>query len=607
MSRRGRVSGLAAVVVLALVSLGLTAPAHAATAPWAPKTPRLSTPWTSQVGPHNALPEYPRPQLTRREWRNLNGVWQFAAGTQGEAPPFGRDLGRSILVPYPEESALSGIGEHHDYAWYRRTFTVPGAWHGRHVQLNFGAVDYRATVYVNGHQVGAHAGGYTGFSYDITPDLRAGANELVVGVEDPTDAGGQAIGKQRNHPSGIWYTANSGIWQTVWLEPTAAGHVTRLDTDTTPDEHSLDVTAQTAGAGPGSSVGVEVLTREGKVAGTARGAPGAAVRVPVPNPHLWWPSDPYLYRLRVTLYDGSGHAVDTVGGYAGMRTITTGKVNGVLRPLLNGKFVFQLGPLDQGYWPDGIYTAPTDTALRYDIDQTKRLGFNTIRKHMKVEPARWYYWADRLGVLVWQDMPASNPDHARTAEEKAQFERELHDMIDQHRADPSIVQWTPFNEGWGQYDQARIADDVKAADPSRLVDNMSGINCCGAVDGGNGDVADFHIYVGPGSPTPTDTRVAYLGEYGGLGLKLPDHQWDPAQGQAYEMEPDAATLTRRYVELAGKVKDLIADPGLSAAIYTQTTDVENEVNGLMTYDRKVVKPDPAQVRTANQAILDAAR
>jgi hypothetical protein len=592
--------------LLPLVVFGLVLSANpavaapAAIAAWQPLTPPLSTPWTAQVGPDNALPEYPRPQLVRPDWQNLNGVWEFAPAAAGAAPPFGQTLARSILVPFPIESALSGIGAHSDRMWYRRTFTVPVAWSGRRVQLNFGAVDWMAEVWVNGTRVGAHTGGYGKFSFDITARLRTGANELIVGVHAPVDAGGQPVGKQRRTPGGIFYTAASGIWQTVWLEPTANAFVTRLDV--TPDVSGgrVRVIVRAAGA---AGVTATVTVRTGaSVLSRGSGPVDAEISLPVPNARLWSPDDPFLYDLDVTLTGG-----DAVTSYFGMRSVGKAMVNGGLRPVLNGQFVFQVGTLDQGYWPDGIYTAPTDAALRFDLQAHKDLGFNTVRKHIKVEPDRWFYWADRLGLLVWQDMPSMPTGRNPDAAARANFEVELREMVDQHRSVTSIVQWVPFNEGWGEYDPARIADLVKGWDPSRLVTNNSGSNCCG-FDGGNGDTVDDHIYVGPGSPQrPSASRVAQLGEYGGLGLRVAGHEWSPGNGFGYEMVPSGQALTDRYVSLIAGVQRLVTRSGLSAAIYTQVTDVENEVNGLYTYDRAVLKFGAAAVRAANRALITGTR
>ncbi|MEV0347556.1 PA14 domain-containing protein [Nonomuraea sp. NPDC050680] len=543
----------------------------------------LSTRWSKDVDPKNPLPEYPRPQLVRDRWRSLNGVWQFAAAKQGEAAPTGRDLAERIVVPYPVESRLSGIGRHEERMWYRRTFEVPRSWSGERLLLHLDAVDWDATIYVNGKQVGTHKGGYDRITVDVTDALkRGGRQELVVGVADPTDSGAQPIGKQRLDPSGIWYTAVSGIWQTVWMEPVAKDHIERVDTVPDVAGQALRVTVQ------GAAGTATVVAKDGhRVVGTVTGPVGTELRLPVPNPKLWSPDKPFLYDLKVRTKK------DEISSYFGMRSIEL-KNN---RMLLNGLPVFQLGPLDQGFWPDGIYTAPTDEALKYDLTQTKKLGFNTVRKHTKVESDRWYYHADKLGLLVWQDMPAM----FRTSD-KPQFEAELREMVDQHRSVPSIVMWVPFNEGWGQYDQARIADLVKSWDPSRLVDNMSGINCCGAQDGGNGDVKDYHIYPGPGVPgKPTGPRAVVIGEYGGLGLPLIGHTWSGG-GWGYAVEPDPAALTTRYVGMIQELQKLHACDQLSAAIYTQTTDVETELNGLMTYDRAVTKPDVQRVSAANRAL-----
>ncbi|MFE4368366.1 AbfB domain-containing protein [Streptomyces sp. NPDC056835] len=601
-------TGMLTLVATALVG-GATTPAQAA--PWTPKPAPMTTPWTDQVPLDNPLPEYPRPQLTRPDWTNLNGIWDFAVT--------GRDAGQpstfadQIRVPFVAESALSGIQRRiteNDKLWYKRAFTVPANWTGRRVQLNFGASDWQTTVWVNGTQVGAHKGGYDAFSYDITPQLNGGTNTVVVSVHDPTQTGGQAVGKQRindvkPHPGGgIFYTAASGIWQTVWLEPVATAHITRLDMTPNLGDSTLRVTARAAAAN-GRSVRVTVSSG-GNVVGTATGAAGAEISVSLANPRLWSPEDPFLYDVRAELLDGAA-AVDSVGSYAGMRSIATAKVGNILRPVLNGKFVFQTGTLDQGYWPDGIYTAPTDAALRSDLQAHKDLGFNMVRKHIKVESQRWFYWADRLGLLVWQDMPAMDTGKSPDTAARAQWEAEYRAIIDQHRSSPSLVMWVNQNEGWGQYDQARIADEVTAYDPSRLVNNMSGVNCCGSVDGANGDVVDNHIYVGPGNTAPSATRAAVLGEFGGLGYKVPGHEWYPGGGFSYEDQPSLAALNDRFVGLLDSIRVGQLPAGLSASVYTEITDVENEVNGLLTYDRQVMKADAARVKAANQALIQASR
>lgn len=591
-----RVPGVLAGILIAATTISPTA--HAAT--WEPKVPPLTTPWTSQVSPTNALPEYPRPQLVRTEWQNLNGVWEFAGAPNLDNPPFGRPLAEGVLVPYPIESALSGIKRHEDNMFYRRTFTVPSTWDGRNVKLNFGAVTWETRVWVNGRQVGTHTGGFDAFSFDITSALRAGANEIVVGVHSPIDGSRYPIGKQRRDPSGIFYTAASGIWQTVWLEPVRSAHITRLDT--TPDVAAgvLDLVVQGTA---GQSVTAEVRTGN-QVIGSRTGTIGSHLRIPVPNARLWSPDDPFLYDLRVTLPGG-----DVVTGYFGMRSLGKAMVGGVMRPLLNGKFVFQIGTLDQGYWPDGVYTAPTDEALRWDLERQKALGFNMVRKHIKVEPARWFYHADRLGLMVWQDMPSLDAvDEVPNGH--AHYESELRRMLDQLKGITSIVQWVPFNEGWGEYDAGRIVNVVRSIDNTRLVNHNSGANCCVSdPDPGNGDVIDDHAYqITTANRPPDGSRVAMLGEFGGLGRRVVGHEYEPGKGFAYgALYPDELSLTNRYVEIVKQVGRLVHTRGLSASVYTEPYDVENEVNGFYTYDRRVLKMNEARVREINQKVLAIAR
>ncbi|MEV6600248.1 AbfB domain-containing protein [Actinoplanes sp. NPDC051346] len=593
---------LAMIAAVLTASSGTLLVTPAPASAFAPKPPPLSTPWTDQVSTTNPLPEYPRPQLTRPDWQSLNGTWQFAGATNLDNPPVNTPLGEEVLVPYPIESALSGIMRRQDYSYYRRTFTVPAGWAGRNVQLNFGAVDWQSKVWVNGTLLGTHEGGYDKFSYDITGALRTGANEVIVGVWDPTDSQDIPVGKQRLHRGGIWYTPYSGIWQTVWLEPTNAARITRLDTTPNVPAGGLDLVVQAANAS-GRTVTAQVLTG-GTVVGTATGTVGSSFRIPVPNARLWTPDNPFLYDLKVTLGGGG----DAVGGYFGMRTLGKSMLGGVLRPTLNGRFVYQLGTLDQGYRPDGISTAPTDAALRFDLEQQKALGFTMVRKHIKVESDRWFYWADRLGLMVWQDMPALASGREPSALGRQRFERELKEMIDEHKGITSIVQWVPFNEGWGEYDAGRIADQVKRWDPTRLVNHNSGSNCCDSdPDPGNGDVIDDHLYVGPGlTRAPTATRIAVNGEYGGLGLRAPGHEW-PSDGKfAYEWLPDSTALTNRYIQITSKLIDLINGNGLSGSVYTEPTDVEEELNGFFTYDRRIRKMDFTRVREVNLRVLGAA-
>ncbi|WP_433222601.1 AbfB domain-containing protein [Dactylosporangium sp. CS-047395] len=613
---------VASAAVAVLLAAGIVV-AQQVSAAVSPKAPPLTTPWTSQVSTTNPLPEYPRPQMTRPDWQNLNGEWEFlnpatdGAGNvnRNAAPPIGQTLPERILVPYPVESALSGImrNDNRDLMFYRRTFTVPPAWAGRRVQLHFGAVDYEATVWVNGQQVTTHKGGYDRFEVDITPQLNGGTNELVVRVYDPSDGRGekQPIGKQVNSPSGIFYTPSSGIWQTVWLEPTATSSIYSVDIYPNIANNTARVRVFTRGDVSGHTVLAEAMNGTTVVGSSTGGF--TDFTVPVPNARRWSPDDPFLYNLRVSLRNGSGSTVDQVVSYFGMREIGTKLVNGVLRPTLNGEFVFQIGTLDQGFWPDGLYTAPTDAALASDLQKHKDLGFNMVRKHIKVEPARWYYHADRLGLLVWQDIPSTQAfDANRSPAQIAEFETEAHEIIDEHRFSPAVVTYVPFNEGWGEWnlaDTRRVTTDLKNYDTTRLVNAHSGYNCCASKgDPGTGDIIDWHVYTGPDAPRPSATRVSVLGEFGGLGLRTPGHEYSPdGQFFAYEQMGSAAQLNDRYTGMVRDVQQLMTTKGVSAYVYTEITDVEGEYNGLFTYDRRVQKVDTNQLRAAHAALINASR
>ena len=568
-------------------------------ADWKPAAGPLMSRFAKDVQPDKVWTEYPRPQMVRRDWQNLNGLWQFAIAERETAPPVGKQLAQQILVPFPVESALSGVMRSAERVWYRRTFTVPTSWAGRHVLLHFGAVDWEASVWVNGKKMGTHRGGYDPFEFDITEALKPGGEqELVVGVFDPTDAGSQPRGKQVRKPHGIWYTSTTGIWQSVWLEPVAESHITSLRI--VPDLKASLVRVTVAAADSDNRpVRLVALSGNDRVA-TGTGVVGESIELTIPDAHPWSPADPFLYSLKVAMGDADRES-DSVDSYFGMRDISIGKVNGgPNRLLLNGVPLFQYGPLDQGFWPDGLYTAPSDAAQRYDLEVTRRLGFNMVRKHVKVEPERWYYWCDKLGLLVWQDMPSGDRSVApgkgeikRTADSAQQFELELKRLVETHANHPSIVLWIVFNEGWGQYDTARLTRFVEELDPSRLACGASGWN-----DMQTGSVHDIHVYPGPGSPVPEENRAAVLGEFGGLGLPLAGHTWQSEKNWGYRNLTTIEELNDGYLKLLEALRPLVADPGLSAAVYTQTTDVEIEVNGLMTYDRQAIKIDEHQAAAA---------
>jgi len=573
---------------------------------------QLPTPWTNEAMQTAVpLPEYPRPQLERDQWMCLNGKWDYLGGKgtpaalHPQTPASFEGVHEKVLVPYCPESFLSGIQRKQEInMWYRRTFEIPAAWKGKQLILHFGAVDHSATVFINGKKAGSHEGGYDAFSFNITPFLKSGSNTLIVAAQDLND-GKTPSGK--NGPRGD-YTFTSGIWQTVWLEPVNSNYIKSIRLLPDVDGKRLKVLVSSDKA----NKVVAVASDGHKTVSRADAVAGASFYLPIEKPLLWSPDTPFLYDLKLTLYNSDGSVADEVKSYFGMRDIRLAKLNGVVRPLLNGKFLMQLGLLDQGYWPDGVLTAPTEEALKSDISYTKKAGYNLIRKHMKTEPQRFYYWADKLGLLVWQDMPAIWYQHEDTAVTRKVFRQELKAIIDEHYNSPSIITWVPFNENWGAFDVKEITDWVKAYDPSRLVNGNSGFNNNPDYqktygDPGNGDYVDTHIYVGPyKASVPDDKRAASLGEFGGVGLFTRGHMW-PVENNAYAYEPTQTALTDRYILLMDQVEQLMKYKGLSVAIYTQTTDVEHEVNGLLTYDRKVEKMQLDRIKEVNQAVIDESK
>jgi beta-galactosidase/beta-glucuronidase len=572
---------------------------------WQPEEGRIMTRWAKDVSPTNVHPDYPRPQMIRNVWMSLNGLWEYAIRSEAESTPDQYD--GPILVPFPVESALSGVQKSvgkENRLWYRRTFNTPQGWSKKRILLHFEAVDWETTVWINGQELGTHRGGYDPFSFDITDFLKKrGTQEIVLSVWDPVNAGFQPRGKQVIEPRGIWYTSVTGIWRTVWLEPV---NQTRIQSfKIVPDIDAEEVRISVVCADKTLSYRTEIEVREeGTMEGMGRGIAGEEISIPIENPRMWSPDAPFLYDLTIVLKDSKDNEIDRVDSYFGMRKISLGKDDkGVTRLFLNNQPLFMIGPLDQGWWPDGLYAAPTDVALRYDLEITKRLGMNMLRKHVKIEPRRFYYWCDKLGVIVWQDMPNGDAhigkqatDIIRSPESARQFELELEGMIQTLFNHPSIVMWVPFNEGWGQYDTSRIVDKIKEFDPSRLVDNASGW-----ADRGVGDVHDIHSYPGPDALPNEPDRAAVLGEFGGLGLPIKGHTWQDEKNWGYRSFENPEELTKAYAELIDKLKVLIKD-GLSAAVYTQTTDVEIEVNGLMTYDRAIIKMDPERLAEINKAL-----
>jgi len=582
---------LSAVLALAALSLGGTVVAADA---WKPVEGRIMTRWARDVDPDKPWPEYPRPKMVRKDWVNLNGLWDYAI-----QPKDGKQVetwAGKILVPFCVESALSGVKKGvgaENRLWYRRTFEVPASWKDGRVLLHFGAVDWNCTVTVNGKEVGSHKGGYDPFCFDITDALKKGINELVVSVWDPTSDGTQARGKQVRNPRGIWYTPVSGIWQTVWLEPVAKTYIQSLKI--VPDVDGGRVLVRINVAGGGTADVWAKATADGKTVREVTGKSGVALELKIDDARLWSPGSPFLYDLDVGIKDG-----DAVRSYFGMRKVSMAKDDkGILRMLLNDEFVFHYGPLDQGWWPDGLYTPPTDEAMAYDLKVLKDLGMNMLRKHVKVAPERLYYHCDKLGLLVWQDMPSGNFGKDDAA--KKQYRVEHRRLIEFLHNYPCIVMWVPFNEGWGQHDTPEIAQWVKELDPTRLVNEASGWH-----DKGSGDIKDIHKYPGPAMPALEEKRVAVLGEFGGLGLPVPGHLWWNKRNWGYRNYKSRQELQHHYDTLIHNLRPMIAK-GLCAAVYTQTTDVEGEVNGLMTYDREMLKLDANHSAALHACLYDLSR
>lgn len=621
------------------VALAVGLPAYAQrTVPAAPdamvyKT-ALVTKWGKAVTPENAWRSYPRPQRVRDRWMNLNGQWDYAIAKVGTPRP--AQMQGKILVPFAVESKLSGVQRAvlpDDRIWYRRSFAVPADWSGQHVLLNFGAVDYEAAVWVNGAYVGAHKGGSATFSFDITPHLRSGDNELVVQVADPTSDGTQPRGKQTLAPQGIWYTPVSGIWQTVWLEPVSELHIADVRATPDIDRGRLEVDVALNRSANDTDAVRLTASKDGQVIASTVVRANRHASLAIPDAHLWSPDDPYLYDLTAELvtvkdpyagekdrsrsaYDARftereratyaraqivGAPVDQVKGYFAMRKVSIGPgaLHGQPAILLNNKPVFQNGTLDQGWWPDGLLTPPSEEAMASDIVFLKQAGFNMVRKHIKVEPARYYYDADRLGILVWQDMPSGgDEDQFVTGASKSQavlsstamteFQQELSAMIGDLRAFPSIVTWVVNNEGWGQYDSTTLAKLVKGMDPSRVVNADSGwLDVAPEAS----DMVDIHTYEDkPNVPPRSATRAIVIGEYGGIGLPVSGHIWRTGKRNwGYQVATDRQDYLRRYRVKFDEIIRQAREEGLSAAVYTQTTDVEDEINGLLTYDRAEAK------------------
>lgn len=582
-------------------------------AQWKPAGDKIKTSWAEKIDVKNVLPEYPQPIMERAEWVNLNGLWDYAILKAGLAEPSKFD--GQILVPFAVESSLSGVqktvGDENE-VWYKRSFTVPSKWKNNKILLHFGAVDWKSEIWLNDIKIGSHTGGYTPFTFDIQPFLnKTGDQKLVVRVWDPTDKGFQPRGKQTSKPNSIWYTAVTGIWQTVWMEPVADKYIENIRTTSNIDKNLLTVNVVSNGTTSGDVFEVKVYDGKNLIS-TTKASSCQKLEISIPDAKLWSPETPFLYTMKINLIS-NGKVIDQVDSYFAMRKISTKRdKNGIVRLELNNKAYFQFGPLDQGWWPDGLYTAPTDDALKYDIQKTKDFGFNMIRKHVKVESARWYMHCDQLGMLVWQDMPSG--DHSpqwqshkyfdgselkRSTESEANYRKEWKEIMDFVYPNPSVICWVPFNEAWGQFKTPEIVEWTKSYDPSRLVNPASGGNHYPV-----GDMLDLHNYPGPDMYLYDGQRPTVLGEYGGIGLALEGHLWAADKNWGYVQFKNSKEVTDEYVKYAESLLKM-SKSGFSAGVYTQTTDVEGEVNGLMTYDRKVIKIDEQRVREINKKICNS--
>ncbi|WP_342648041.1 sugar-binding domain-containing protein [Mucilaginibacter sp. CSA2-8R] len=563
---------------------------------WQFKQAPLMSRFAKDVDTSNVLPEYPRPQLRRTKWKSLNGLWQYKPGTWQNEPYPKYNLAKRILVPFPVESALSGVMEHHDRLWYRRKFNIPSDWKDQQVLLHFGAVDYECEVFINDKLAGKHQGGYDPFTIDITNLLTPGEQVITIKVWDPTDGGGYPRGKQTLNPQGIMYTSTTGIWQTIWLEPVPKQYI--VNVKMTPDiDHSLlNLSVNT---NTNNQLYYTAQIKDGnKTIATYSGDAAAPASININQPKLWAPEHPFLYDMTVTLKNAEGKTVDIIETYFGMRKSSIGFDGKYYRMYLNNKPQFQFGPLDQGFWPEGIYTAPTDAALRSDLEMIKNLGFNMVRKHIKVEPQRWYYWADRLGLLVWQDMPSINSYTFNTPAPAAEnFSNELVRLIETHYNSPSIITWVIFNENQGQHDTKKYVAMVRGLDKSRIVNEGSG-----STNEGVGDLYDIHPYPPPVVPD-SKSQANVCGEFGGIGYQPFSKVWnsrDLTQYVTMKTEKDYLDL---YDKFATMIANFRNNKGLSAAVYTEITDVEIELNGIMTYDR-VLKANLDKIHQSNIKALN---
>ena len=581
---------------------------------WSPAGDKIKTKWGKELDPKNVWPEYPRPQLERKDWLNLNGPWSYSIREPDYLKPEKHD--GKILIPFSLESSLSGVMKSltdKQVIWYEKEFEFPEEWNGKKILLHFGAVDWKCTLYVNEAKIGEHSGGYSPFYFDITNRIKEGINKIVLQVYDPTNRGEQPIGKQTLSPGSIWYTPISGIWQTVWLEPVNENYITKLEINNDYDNKEIKITFK-LNSEEKLPLNVKLEFNENEIQ-TIQGNSNEEITIKISDEdfHPWSPSEPNLYNIKAELLSKEGKVIDSLVSYTTIRKIEQRKdLSGNFRIFLNNKPIFNMGTLDQGYWPDGLYTPPSEEAMIYDIQKLKDLGFNTIRKHIKVEPWRYYYQCDKIGMMLWQDMPSGDlggnkwepdvlnggTDVERSQESKNTYYKEWEEIIDHLKFFQCIIIWVPFNEAWGQFETEKTVEFTKEKDPLRLINAASGGNhrVCG-------NIIDLHSYPGPRQAFKEDSLINVLGEYGGLGLNIEGHTWNE-DNWGYAVFKTKEEVTERYEQYIDELIRLI-ESGFSAAIYTQTTDVESEINGLITYDREEVKIIEERIKAANEKLIES--
>jgi hypothetical protein len=581
---------------------------------WAPAGDKIKTKWGKNLNSKKVWQEYPRPQLERKDWLNLNGLWSYSIRYTDDLKPEKHD--GKILVPFSVESSLSGVMKplsENQILWYEKEFEIPKDWKNKTILLHFGAVDWKCELFINDNSIGEHSGGYTPFYFDITDKLKNGKNLITLKVYDPTDRSYQPRGKQILSPGSIWYTPVSGIWQTVWLEPVKVHYFEKIEINNNYDDKIVRLKFKI-----NSDIKLPVnytLKYNNTIIGQAKGKTNEDISINIPDEdfHPWSPYEPNLYTINAELYSELNYMYDSVSSYTTIRKIEKRKdSSGYFRIFLNNKPFFNMGTLDQGYWPDGLYTPPSEEAMIYDIQKLKDLGFNTIRKHIKVEPFRYYYQCDKIGMLLWQDMPSGDlggndwdpyhidggTDKSRSQESKDNYYKEWEEIIDNLKFFQCIIVWIPFNEAWGQFETEKVVEFTQEKDSLRLINAASGGNhrVCG-------DFLDIHNYPNPNQFLKEETLINVLGEYGGLGLEIRGHTWKD-ENWGYAVLKSKEELTYRYKEYIDMLIEYVKT-GFSAAIYTQTTDVESEINGLITYDREDIKIFENLTKEANEKLIES--